>query len=261
MRKGVRRADVLMGVGLNASELKPPISHLLSSVETPTIRLVKEKLNDAEKAHVALEFGKWVRTNGLRELLETFSIFMCELYRTVFLIRLHQKQLDRKFNKCRPQKFERMGIGDQIARLAEVFSVSEDSIKIVRSLNKARNCYAHRNGVVGFPDRGPETRNLQLFWSALQLQIREPDGNVVIWKDAIGKIFENGGTVQLKIVQQARAFDKGNELVLEKEELKEICLCVLFIGQSLFNEAVSIAKGAGILQHDVNDSLVDPKPV
>ena len=43
------------------------------------IRLVKEELTDPEKAHVAAEFGKWVRTNGLRELIETFSIFLHRL--------------------------------------------------------------------------------------------------------------------------------------------------------------------------------------
>ena len=65
LRKGIRRADVFMGIGLNAAAHDPPISHLLAPEGLHNIRLVKEELTDPEKAHVAAEFGKWVRTNGL----------------------------------------------------------------------------------------------------------------------------------------------------------------------------------------------------
>jgi hypothetical protein len=261
LRKGVRRADVFLGVGLNAAEHNPPISHLLSQDGMQKILLVKEELNESEKAHVAKEFGKWIRANGIRELLETFSIFMFELYSIMFLVRQHQKQLDRKFNKCRPQRFERMGIGDQVERIAEVVTVMESSVKIVRSLNKVRNCYAHRRGVVGSPDLDPGTDNLHVYWTALQIQVREPNGNVVSEGDKVGKRFENGGAVQLATTQRSKVFAAGSELMLEKHELKEICLCVLSIGQSLFNETVGLTKASGLLKVDADDSLVDPKPV
>ncbi|MDI1343392.1 MAG: hypothetical protein PSV22_04720, partial [Pseudolabrys sp.] len=208
LRSGVRRADVFMGVGLNASEQDPSISHVLfrDQDNVPQIRLVKEELNDDEKKHVAKEFGKWVRANGLRELLETFSIFMLELYRIIFLIRLHQKRLDRAFNKCRPEKFERLGIGDQIRRLAEIFSVPDDNIKIVSSLNRARNCYAHRRGLVGEPDSDQGLRTLDIAWSALQVQVKEDDGKVTLGEAVFGKRFEKGGDLQVAVIMRSRVF-------------------------------------------------------
>lgn len=48
LRRGVRRSDVFMGVGLNAAEHNPPVSHLLAPDNVHTIHLVKENLNDDE---------------------------------------------------------------------------------------------------------------------------------------------------------------------------------------------------------------------
>lgn len=262
IRRGVRRADVFLGVGLNASAQDPPISHILAQdSQWPRIRLVKQELNDQEKKHVAEEFGKWVRANGLRELLETFSVFLHRLYGTVFLIKRHQQQLDKKFNKCRPEKFERMSIGAQIERMSEIMNVSDISIKVIRSLNKARNCYAHRNGVVGELDFDDCSSQLNVVWIIFQPQVKEPDGNVVSGETIFRKTFAQGGSLQLRVAEQSRAFSAGSELILEKNEMKEICFSVLSIGQSLFNETVAIAKGAGILVEEGQTNLDDPRPI
>lgn len=261
LRLGIRRSDIFMGVGLNASEHDPPISHVLAPDDVPQIHLVKEELNEDEKAHVAQEFGKWIRASGIRELLETFSIFMHGLYSIIFLIRQHQRQIDKKLNKCRPEKFERMGIGDQIEKMSEVVAVPDNNIRIIRSLNKARNCYAHRRGLVGPSDLDEGTDAFNILWNTLQVQVREDDGNVVSGKEMIGKRFERGGAIELVVKERSKAFAAGKELVLEKHELKEMCLSVLSIGQNLFKETVAVAKGAGILTEKIDSNLEDPKPV
>jgi len=261
LRKGVRRSDVFMGVGLNSSEHEPPISHLLAQDGQQQIHLVKQELTGDEKTHVAKEFGKWIQTNGLRELLESFSTFMSALYSIIFLIKQSQKQLDREFNKCRPEKFERMGIGAQIERFSQVAPVSDGDVKVIRSLNKARNCYAHRHGLVAQADLDEGMVNLPVFWNALQFQIREDNGNVVSGNDIFGRVFSNGGKVQVAVREQSKDFGLGSELIFEKQELKEICLCVLSIGERLFRETVSVAKSAGVLKEAVESNLDDPKPV
>lgn len=261
LRKGVRRADVFMGIGVNASEHTPPISHLLATDKIQQIHLVKVELTDDEKAHVAHEFGKWSRANGLRELLETFSVFMHELYSIMFLIKFQQRQLDKKFNKCRPEKFERLGIGDQIKRISEVVDVIDDNVKIISSLNKARNCYAHRRGIVSALDSDEGADILLLRWKVPEIQIREPDGNVIPAEELAGRILENGGMVQLVMKARAKEFARGSELVLEKQELKEICLYILSVGQSLFKETVVLAREAGIVKEEIEANFDDPKAV
>lgn len=123
LRKGIRRADVFMGIGLNAAANDPPISHLLAPEGLHNIRLVKEELTDEEKAHVAAEFGKWVCTNGLRELIETFSIFLHRLYIPLFVIRRGRGLDDEDLSN--PARFERMGITDQVDEFAKIVPVNE----------------------------------------------------------------------------------------------------------------------------------------
>lgn len=260
LRRGIRRSDVFMGVGLNAAEQEPPISHILAPDSIHTIHLVKENLTDNEKTHVAREFGKWVRGNGLRELLETFSIFMHELYAVIYLLlRCHDKL--GALEQCTPEQFERLGIGEQIEQLSSAISVQESDVRIVRSLNKARNCYAHRQGVVGQADIDNEAETCSLVWNAFILEVIEPDGNIVSEIEIPGKILRSGGAAQLRIVEKRKDFQVTAELVLEKRELKEICLCVSSIGRRLFNEVVELARSEGILTEKVSDNLDDPKPV
>ena len=248
LRGGIRRSDIFMGIGLNTSEHNPPISHFLGPDDHFQIQLVKKELNDEEKKHVAEEFAKWIRAGGIRELLETFSIFMHQLYTAIFLIKEHQKQLDREFNKCRPQRFEFLGIGVQIERMAEIIKVEDRFLKIVRSLNRVRNCYAHRRGLVSAADFNEGENKLTVTWNAFEIQVRENDGNVVLGKDIFGRTFEKGGEIGLKVVERSKDFPAGTELILEQGELKEICLCLLSIGQRLFSGTVDVAKSAGILR-------------
>lgn len=259
LRNGVRRADVFMGVGLNAAEHDPPISHLLAVDGAHSIRLVKEELTDEEKAHVAAEFGKWVRTNGLRELIETFSIFLHRLYVPLFVIG-RGRGLD-NIKLCSPARFEQAGITEQVEEFAKVVPVDDGNRRILRSLNQTRNCFAHRRGIVGARDLDTETKTFSIYWNALRLQIAEPDGNIVPEESIYGRVFENGGIVQARMTEQSKTFHLQQELMLEKRELKEICLSVLIIGQRFLQGGVSVAQEAGILKEAVDENLNDPRPV
>lgn len=260
LRRGIRRADVFMGMGLNAAEQHPPPSHILAPEVGHTIQLVKQNLTGHEKTHVAAEFGKWVIANGLRELLETFSIFMHQIYTVQFIILRSLGKLG-DLSNVPPKKFERMGISRQLDTIAKTISVHADDLCIVRSLNQARNCYAHRRGRVSGVDVNANTSVLELVWKAFQFEIIEPNGNIVLGPDIYGRVFENGGTVQLRTVIKSKKFSRGDELVVSKQDLKEICLCILLIGESLFNKTVDLAKTEGVLTEKMNDSLIDPKPV
>jgi len=260
LRRGVRRADVFMGVGLNSAEHNPPISHILAPTSQYHIQLVKEHLSDKEKVHVAHEFGKWITTNGLRELLETFSIFLFEIYSAAYLIHRHEGTIPVPPPRT-PTQFERLGIGDQMEQLSALVTVPNNDIRIIRSLNRARNCYVHRQGRIGQPEIDGDTRSFDLLWTALQMEVREPNGNIIPEEEMFGKVIEHGGAVKLRVVERNKSFALGDELVVEKRDMKEICLCLLTIGERLFNETVGLAQIAKILQERVDSNMNDPKPV
>lgn len=243
LQRGIHRADIFMGIGMNAAEQQPPISHVLAPDGRFHIELVKQNLSEDERAHVAVEFGKWVTSNGLRELIETFSIFLHQIYTALHVMHV----VVGKEIAVSPRRFERMGVGDQIAELQKIIPILEERVLITRSLNQARNCYAHRNGRVGLADVDAEAGEFSLTWLALSTSVREPDGNVIPESEMFGRLLPAGGTVLIEVVIKTRAFRVGDELTLTKTELKEICLCVNTIGAGILDEAQKFGLEAGVI--------------
>jgi len=259
LRSGVRRADVFMGIGLNAAEADPAISHVLSPDNLHHINLVKTDLTAEEKAHVASEFGKWVRANGLRELIETVSLFLDKLYLPLFAIHHGANKSGKKLE--RPGQLERLGIIDKIDAMSDLLSVSDEDKRVLGAMNRMRNCYAHRRGVVGQRDLDEEATVMTVRWNAFEIQVKEPDGNIIPEAELYDRVLEQGGLVQLKVVERTRSFKEASELVLEKRDLKEICLSALTIGQRMLHTTIEQARASGILKEAVDDSLNEPKAV
>ncbi|WP_321337163.1 hypothetical protein [Breoghania sp.] len=259
LRNGVRRADVFMGIGLNAAEADPAVSHVLSPDNLHHIKLVKTDLSPEEKAHVATEFGKWVRANGLRELIETVSLFLDNLYQPLFAMNRGMDKDGRVLQ--RPDRLERLGIFDKIDAMSSVLPVSEEDKRMISSMNRMRNCYAHRRGVVGARDLDENADAITVRWNAFEMQLEEPDGNVIPEAELYGKVLEQGGLVQLKVVARTRSFNEGSELVLDKQDLKEICLSALSIGQRMLKTTIEQARDFGFLKEAVDENLNEPKAV
>lgn len=259
LRKGVRRADIFMGIGLNASTHAPPISHVLATEGFHHINLVKDNLTQGEQDHVALEFGKWVRANGIRELIETFSVFCDQLYRALFV--MQRLKGDPAMKLMPPAQFEQKGVGDKMEALSALIEVSEADRRVFRSLNQARNCYAHRQGRIGERDVSADTKSMVLVWNAFQVEAQEPNGNIVVEQDLVGYLFEEGGMIQLRIIERVREFPLGSELVLDKQDLKEICLSTLNIGQRLLHHTIDLANTLGILKQPVDETIGQPQAV
>jgi hypothetical protein len=260
LRNGVRRADVFMGIGLNAAEADPAISHVLSPDNLHHINLVKTDLTAEEKTHVASEFGKWVRANGLRELIETVSLFLDKLYLPLFAIHRGADKSGKKLE--RPDQLERLGIIDKIDAMSSVLPVSDEDKRMLGAMNRMRNCYAHRRGVVGQRDLDDKADDVMTVrWNAFEMQVEEPDGNIIPEIELYERVLEQGGMVQLKVVERTRSFKGGAELVLEKRDLKEICLSALTIGQRMLHTTVEQARASGVLKEAIDENLNAPKAV
>jgi hypothetical protein len=84
--------------------------------------------------------------------------------------------------------------------------------------------------------------------------------NIVAEGAIIGHVFESGGLAQLRIVERMKGFHLNDEVVLEKQELKEVCFSVLSVGQQFLQGVIFAAREAGLLQQAVDEKLNDPKP-
>ncbi|HCL66960.1 MAG TPA: hypothetical protein DIC56_19410 [Rhizobium sp.] len=244
LRKTVRRSVIMMGVGVNAAEYQPRISHVLADEGPFGVGLVPDEVSEEDRAHFADEFSKWVKANGLRELLEGFSIYLNELYSALFLIDLKVSG-HRRPELVVPPKFERRGLADQLSELGKLISIDQRSRVILASLNQARNCYAHRRGRVGLPDLNDG--RMVVTWNRPYFSVTEPDGQVHYDDQMFGRTLPEGGVLSFGVREETREFTLGQELVLAKPELKQICLHVLLMGEIFYNVAVQTAVDAGLL--------------
>ncbi|MEQ8393494.1 MAG: hypothetical protein RIB30_21100 [Thalassospira sp.] len=245
LRNGITRADLFMGIGLNASTHQPAISHNLTNNSGIHIQFTKETLTDDETKHVNEEFGKWIISNGLRELLETFSIFLLNLYIAVYLL-ADQKTKDSI--KITPKKFEKLGISQQLIIISEIIEVNDDDLNIINSLNQLRNCYAHRNGRVGAKDLNEETKKFSVSWTKIHTMIEEPDGTISNIEDKIGVPLKGGENVFSKVEIETVHFELNDEALVTKKQAKEICLSVFSIGERAFNNTVKFAQKMGAVE-------------
>jgi len=248
-----------MGIGINAAEAEPAISHVLSPDNLHNINLVKTNLTPEEKAHAAAEFGKWVRANGLRELIETVSLFLDKLYLPLFVMHHGADKEGKKLE--RPERLERLGIIDKIDSMSIVLPVSDEDKRMLMAMNRMRNCYAHRRGIVGTRDLDENADVMTVRWNAFELQVKEPNGNIIREVELYNRVIEKGGLIQLNVVARTRSFKQGNELVLLKQDIKEICLSALTIGQRMLQNTVEQARERGILREAVDENLNEPKAV
>jgi len=244
LAKGVRRADLFMGIGLNASTHQPPISHNLIAESGIQIQLTKDVLSENEIMHVNEEFGKWIISNGLRELLETFSIFLNGVYYVIYIL---SKSTEKEINLI-PAKFEKLGISQQLITLSNIIEISDDDIKIVRSLNQLRNCYAHRNGRVGINDLDEKTQNFSIYWSKIEVLFKEADGTFTKIEEKIGKPTKGGGEIHWTINIDSAEFKINEEASITKKQAKEICLSILSIGERVFKNSVFFAQEIGAVE-------------
>lgn len=100
--------------------------------------------SDSTALHV--EFQRWAAMSVLRDLVENFSTYLMEVYGSA--ARAHP---ERTFSLTLAQ-FERKGIEEQLATLSKDFVVDAAWVSRLVGYNKARNCLAHRQGVVGSAD-------------------------------------------------------------------------------------------------------------
>ncbi|MER9461968.1 hypothetical protein NKI80_18880 [Mesorhizobium sp. M0387] len=218
---GVRRAAVFMGIGLNASQTDPPISHVLGGGMQFAV-VPDDQPAEQQKAFVE-EFGRWVIANGFRELTETFSVFLCEVFGGALL--LHQDQIAFSDYQRDLRRFSRLGVSEQLKKAFEKLAIDAPFSVMFETMNDARNCMAHRRGVVSTADTdGAETFVLR--WRGLALTLAN-GLDIVPWLiSGEGFHTKDGGLLSLGMVDREKAFAVGEPITLTRYDLQEFCLAV-----------------------------------
>lgn len=175
-----------------------------------------------EDRYLHWEFQNWAATSVLRDLLEHFSVFLMEVYKDAATANPNHP-----FTRTVDQ-FERVGIEAQLATLIDSFSISSDWVSRLTGFNRARNCLAHRNGLVGAKDL---TNDVELVVRWLTSSAVVNDGPITPLVEAQGPMshlirgqhISGEKAVTISVLDRERRFKEGEQLRLLPDELLEIC--------------------------------------
>lgn len=222
---GVNRALVFMGLGVNAASDPTVVNYRLA--EVPHIDLIPQ-VTDRQLAEFKREFGVWIVGNGLRELIETWDVFLDRLY--LVSLRSEQWQGLRGGEAAPPahyakrfRVFAKRGTADKLALLGKEFGIALEFEPEIESIKKARNCLTHRLGVVGTEDVN-SPGGLAVRWRAPELFGCHEDGSEFVPSlDVFPIEFPTGSPVKLRHGERQKIVASGSRLQLSAADLKEIC--------------------------------------
>ena len=243
--KGVRRATIFLGLGVNAARDKTFTSYQLP--ENNYLRLVPEKVSDNELSGFKENFEKWIISNGLRELIESFGVFLDRIHQACLWFATNKGHITPRDADKFATAFEKKGVEGKLNKLHTRFNVLTNKEKYFPSINQARNCITHRRGVVGVEDlKGNDS--LQLIWWAMDMIALLPDGKEIplVPIPEGGIYFKDGGTVCIKIRDRNREYSLGDILELTPSDVNEICFLVSMATNEIIASTVDYAKSIGI---------------
>jgi hypothetical protein len=249
---GVTRTAVFMGLGINAAYDDSFNKYELT--KNTSIQFIDSSATDSVIKHYKMEFSFWITMNGFRELIETFSIFLENIFDVCISI-LSTKCIVPKYEKTR-KDFAKMGIEAKLSSIEKTFNIKIPYRECMPTINQARNCMAHRRGVLGVEDC--INGKFELKWMRIVYFSRKTTGEVVIIELPIsdeGILLNKGDELGYKFETKRVMFNIGDFLKLSPQDLSEICYFVIILTDEIVKEVISYANVSGIEVLSTNNNL------
>ncbi|HZX35852.1 MAG TPA: hypothetical protein VFF54_05115 [Thermodesulfobacteriota bacterium] len=239
--RGIRRTSAFMGLGVNAARDEQFKKYQLSD---SAFSIISDKLDDKSIAHIKEEFEKWVISNGLTEIVESFCLFLDEVHRSCLLMATNKERIVSNDARKFGINFKKVGVEDKLKTLKNRFSVTSDKEKYLGSINQARNCITHRKGMVGTEDlRGEES--FRLIWWAVDICIETPNGEKYTIPEG-GLLLQDGGSLRVHFKERIIEYKLGDIVNLSPKELSEICFLVYSATHDIARSVDEYAKKIGV---------------
>lgn len=141
--RGIRRAAVFLGLGVNSSESETISNyHLLRHTN---FHILPEEVSVEVLSEWKKEYRVWIVGCGFRELVDRFCVFLDQIHQVSCLI-------GRRFSEKTQTDFEWLGLDKKIERLKSEFGITYIYGSQIASFYPVRNCFVHRLGHVGTSD-------------------------------------------------------------------------------------------------------------
>ena len=211
-----------MGLGVNAALDERLNDYQLTHITS--IQLLKDRLDEGTVNEFKETFCEWTINSSLRELLESFQIFIEEIYLCLLMI---------KKNAASPiqvkpdmRRFDKKPFPAKLTCLNEQFAIPIESLESLRSINRARNCITHRGSIVSRRDcNDQEKQNLSVKWMGLRAVLIGENGEQEIeFEELKGRQVESECRISIKKVEREKSFSVGQVVRFEPTELAEMLL-------------------------------------
>lgn len=243
--RGVRRASIFMGLGVNAALNPEYKAYQLTHITK--LRLIPNNVAEETLQHFKEEFKTWIEGNGLRELIETYSIFLDALHNVCLLVRGSKEGIHIATLEAKQDTFRQQGFPNKLNQLRINFAVGPKHADYLVSLNKARNCLTHTRGIVGKEHIDSE-KGMKVAWLGMEIFVQTPTGERQSLMDIPpeGVLIKDGGTACIQFVERANYFELNALVRFTTRELAEICWFFQQEAHGALMSAAEYAKASGL---------------
>lgn len=241
--KGVRRSYVFMGLGVNSAEDDRLCNYQLTPLTS--LQLLQDGLDEFTVKNFKDNYKEWVLNTAFRDALEAFHIFVEELF--ICLIVLKKKAASLGAVKKDIERFEKLPFPSKMEHLRKQFFVEPEFINHIKSINRTRNCLAHRGWVVSTKDYNNSPKSaLVLSWRGMNMVLTDKEGEREChMSELVGIVTKHETKVGLRFADRSKEFVSGQVIRLEPKELAEILWYWTMEMKKLLVRSVEYAKNAG----------------
>jgi hypothetical protein len=252
LQRSLQRAIYLVACGLQATEQITGDMLKLPDEAFQMIYTSHLKWTDAEARS---EFTEWVLLNGFREVIESVSSFLESGHRVLSFWKVAEKQrggvliTGADWNEtihAGGNRFHRLGFPDKLTHLVKEHElpISEEEQRRVLSVNVARNCLVHRNGVVSERDL-TDHKELVIQWTRLAVLLQNEDGESDL---VIGQVVEKDSVIGIRNTPSDKRFKIGEQIRISVKEFSEIAWSVFLFGERVITYLNEYGSTRGLLR-------------
>jgi len=250
--KGIRRTVVFMGLGLNAA-YNPEFKNY-SLTDIAPIQLISDKVDEKTIANFKENFAIWIVGCGFRELIETFSVFLDQVFDASLHIAVSTQSVKPEEPENLYKKFTFKGIKDKLKDLEKYFGIKSSYSDHLISIQQARNCLTHRQGRVERIDCN-NGKALIIKWKGIDYIASTKSGETKKFNVPLKEplYFKEEGFIGIKFVERKSSFKLGTIIKIPPKDLAEICFFILIVSK----EIVKYAQDYAIHQKAIKPEVVD----
>lgn len=181
------------------------------------------------------QFKYWIIQKGIEDLIKGLNLSLIEAY---LFLKFPPKikhlttaedffEEERKVRKVASD----MNFPDLLARVNETLTSHLTHLEEIQSINKARNCLIHRNGLITKKDVNDENKeNLIMKLYNLKMYYKDNDTEFEIQR---GSFVPKGNGLQIRNVSESISFGLDEKIHFNYEQFNSLITTSWFFGQDL----------------------------